>query len=150
MEEVMSSAVELLLVEDNPDEVALVLRALGHHSMAERAVVVRDGAEALDFLFGAGAYVHRRLEDRPKVILLDLKLPKVTGQELLQRLKADARTRSIPVVIFTSSVQERDLVESYQSGVNSYVLKPLDGLGFAEAVGQIGRYWLELNRPAPG
>lgn len=146
----MSSAVELLLVEDDPDEVALVLRALGRHHMAERAAVVRDGAEALDFLFGTGAYVHRHPDDRPKVILLDLKLPKLTGRELLQRLKADARTRAIPIVIFTSSVQERDLLESYQSGVNSYVRKPLDGREFTEAVGQIGRYWLELNQPAPG
>jgi two-component system, response regulator len=145
----MSGTIDILLVEDNPDDLALVLRALRKHDLAERVEVAHDGAEALDFLFCTGTYAHRRIEDRPKVILLDLKLPKVTGLEVLQRLKSDPRTRPIPVVILTSSAQERDVVDSYGLGVNSYIIKPLQLSELTEAVRQIARYWLGLNRPAP-
>jgi two-component system, response regulator len=146
----MANAVDILLVEDDPDDLALAFHALRRLHLADRVAVVRDGAEALDFLFGTGDYAQRRLEIRPKVILLDLKLPKVTGLEVLQRLKADPRTQPIPVVVFTSSAQEHDVAESYRLGVNSYLLKPLDVNGLTESLRQIGRYWLELNRPAPG
>ena len=145
----MSSAVDILLVEDNPDDLALVLRALRRHQLADRVEVAHDGAEALDFLFCTGLYAHRNAEDCPKVILLDLKLPKVSGLELVGRLKADARTRAIPVVILTSSAQEYDVVESYKLGVNSYIVKPLHLNDLTEAIGQIGRYWLGLNHPHP-
>jgi two-component system response regulator len=146
----MSDPVNILLVEDNPDDLALVLRALRRHQLADHVAVAQDGAEALEFLFCTGAYAHRRPEDCPKVILLDLKLPKVPGLEVLRRLKADPRTRVIPVVILTSSAQTPDVVESYSLGVNSYIVKPLHLTELTEAVGQIGRYWLGLNRPAPG
>jgi two-component system response regulator len=142
----MSSAVDILIVEDNPDDLALVLRALRRHNLADRVEVAQDGAEALDFLFCTGAYAQRCREDRPKVILLDLKLPKVTGLEVLQRLKANWRTQPIPVVILTSSAQECDMVESYGLGVNSYIVKPLHLSELTEAVAQIGRYWLGLNQ----
>jgi two-component system response regulator len=144
------SAIEILFVEDNPDDLALVLRVLRRHHLADRVEVVHDGAEALDFLFYTGAYAHHRLEDRPRMILLDLKLSKVKGLEILQRLKSDPRTRAIPVVIFSSSAQDHDVTESYELGANSYVLKPLDMSELTEAVSQIARYWLRLNRPAPG
>jgi CheY-like chemotaxis protein len=144
------SAIEILLVEDNPDDLALVLRVLRRQHLADRVEVVRDGGEALDFLFCTGAYAHHRLEDRPRMILLDLKLSKVTGLEVLQRLKSDPRTRAIPVVVFSSSAQDRDVLESYELGANSYILKPLDMRELTETVGQIARYWLGLNRPAPG
>jgi two-component system response regulator len=145
----MAGTVDVLLVEDYPDDLALMLHIVRRHRLADRVEVAHDGPEALDFLFCTGTYAQRRIEDRPKVILLDLKLPKVAGLEVLQRLKADPRTRLIAVVILTSSEQERDLVESYRLGVNSYIIKPL-GLGkLTEAVGQIVRYWLGLNRPAP-
>lgn len=146
----MSRAIDILLVDDHPDDVALVLRALRRQPLAERVEVVQDGAEALDFLFGTGAQAHRRLEDGPRLVLLDLKLPKVTGLEVLRRLKSDPRTRAIPVVIFSSSAQDRDILESYQWGTNSYILKPVDVAELTEAVSQIARYWLGLNRPAPG
>jgi two-component system, response regulator len=146
----MASTIDILLVEDNPDDLALVLRALRKHGLADRIDVAHDGAEALDFLFCSGAYGHRRIDDRPKVILLDLKLPKVNGLEVLQRLKSDPRTQPIPVVILTSSAQQRDVVESYGLGVNSYIIKPLQLSELTEAVGQIARYWLGLNRPVPG
>jgi two-component system, response regulator len=146
----MSTPIDVLLVEDNPDDLALVLRALRRLHPADRIEVAQDGVEALDFVFCTGAYVHRRLENRPRVILLDLKLPKVSGLEVLQRLKADPRTRSIPVVALTSSAQARDVVESYQLGVNSYIVKPLDLGELSGVLRQIARYWLELNQPAPG
>lgn len=146
----MSHEVDILLVEDNPDDLALVLRALRRYNLADRIAVARDGAEALDFIFCSGSYAGRRIEDRPRIILLDLKLPKVTGLEVLQRLKADPRTRPIPVVMFTSSAQERDVVDSYQLGVNSYIVKPFDLSELSEAIQQIGRYWLGLNRPTQG
>jgi two-component system, response regulator len=150
MEGMMSSGVDILIVEDNPDDLALVLRALRHHNLAEGVEVAMDGAEALDFLFCLGAHAQRCIEDCPKLILLDLKLPKISGLEVVQRLKADPRTRPIPVVIFTSSAQERDVMESYRLGVNSYVVKPLHLSELTEALGQIGRYWLGLNQPTGG
>jgi two-component system response regulator len=139
--------VEILLVEDNPNDVELTLHALKKHNLANRIHVVRDGAEALDFIFGSGAYAGRRLEDRPKVILLDLKLPLVDGLEVLERIKSDPRTRTIPVVVLTSSREEPDIARSYALGVNSYIVKPVDFQQFAEAVRNLGLYWLLLNQP---
>jgi len=139
-------AVEILLVEDNPNDVELTVHALRKNRIANRLHVVRDGAEALEFIFCAGAYAGRRMEEIPKLILLDLKLPKVDGLEVLRRIKADPRSRVIPVVMLTSSRQERDIVESYQLGVNSYIVKPVDFEKFTEAVQQLGLYWLLLNQ----
>jgi CheY-like chemotaxis protein len=139
--------VEILLVEDNPNDVELTLHALKKNHIANRIHVVRDGAEALDFLFASGAYADRQVEEAPKVILLDLKLPKVDGLEVLKQVKGDGRTRSIPVVVLTSSREERDLMQSYHLGVNSYILKPVDFDQFNEAVRQLGLYWLLLNQP---
>lgn len=141
------NAVEILLVEDNADDVELTLLALEEQNLANHIEVVRDGAEALDFLFCTGAYADRRFADSPKLVLLDIKLPKVDGLEVLQRLKSDPRTRTIPVVILTSSREERDIVESYQLGVNSYIVKPVDFAQFTMAVQQLGLYWLILNQP---
>jgi len=138
--------VEILLVEDNPDDAALALRALRKGNVTTKIEHVIDGEQALDFLFCSGGYVERNPENRPKLILLDLKLPKVDGLEVLQRIKADPATRTIPVVMLTSSREERDLVESYQLGVNSYVVKPVDFEQFSEAVRQLGLYWLLLNQ----
>jgi two-component system response regulator len=139
-------AAEILLVEDNPNDVELALHALKKNQIANPICVVRDGAEALEFLFGTGRYAGRRLEPPPRVILLDLKLPLVDGLEVLQQIKADARTRTIPVVVLTSSRQERDLMESYDLGVNSYIVKPVDFDQFTEVVRQLGLYWLLLNQ----
>ena len=139
--------VEILLVEDNPDDVELAVHAFAQHHVANRIHVVRDGAEALDFLFGTGAYAGRTLEDGPKVVLLDLKLPLVDGLEVLRRLKSDPRTRPLPVVVLTSSREERDIVDSYDLGVNSYIAKPVDFAQFTEAVRQLGLYWVLLNTP---
>ena len=141
--------VELLVVEDNPDDLALVLRVLRQHRLANHIAVARDGAEALDFIFCTGAYANRRIDDRPKVIFLDLKLPKVDGLEVLQRLKTDPRTQAIPVVMFTSSSEEHDEVESYRLHVNSYITKPADFLQFSEAIRHVGLYWLLLNQLPP-
>ncbi|HEV8715027.1 MAG TPA: response regulator [Candidatus Binatia bacterium] len=141
------AGVEILLVEDNPNDVELTLYALKKNNLANQIEVVRDGAEALDFIFCTGAYAHRSAQDNPKVILLDLKLPKVDGLEVLQRVKTDPRTRMIPVVILTSSREESDIVESYQLGVNSYIVKPVDFEQFIEATRQLGLYWLLLNHP---
>jgi two-component system, response regulator len=139
----------ILLVEDNPDDEALTLRALKRNNILNPVVVARDGVEALDYLFGAGAYTGRDLHVMPQVILLDLKLPKVDGLEVLRRLRADERTRLLPVVILTSSKQEQDLIQGYSLGANSYVRKPVDFTQFAEAVRQMGLYWLILNEPPP-
>ena len=138
--------VDLLLVEDNPDDVDLTLHAFKKHKLTNRIHVVRDGAEALEFIFCTGAYAHRLLQDTPKVILLDLKLPKVDGLEVLKRIKDDPRTKSTPVVILTSSHEERDIVDSYQLGVNSYIVKPVDFEQFIEATRNLGLYWLLLNQ----
>jgi two-component system response regulator len=143
--------VEILLVEDDPRDLELALRALKKANLRNRVEVARDGAEALDFIFCEGPHAGRRIEDVPKVILLDLKLPKVDGLEVLQRIRSDPRTRSIPVVVLTSSKEQRDVVESYRLGVNSYVVKPVSFDEFAAAVQQLGLYWLLLNEiPASG
>jgi CheY-like chemotaxis protein len=139
-------AVEILLVEDNPNDVELTLHVFQAHKLTNRIHVVRDGAEALDFVFCAGRYASRNRLDRPKVILLDLKLPKVDGLEVLARVKGDASTRMIPVVVMTSSREERDVIESYRLGVNSYIVKPVDFQQFSEAVRQVGLYWVLLNQ----
>jgi len=143
------TAIELLLVEDNPNDLELALRALRKANLANRIHVARDGAEALEFVFCEGPYVTRSIGDAPKVILLDLKLPKVDGLEVLRRIKADPRTKLIPVVVLTSSKEQRDVVESYQLGVNSYIVKPVNFERFSEAVRDLGVYWLMLNQ-APG
>ena len=140
-------AVDILLVEDNPHDVELTLRALKKHHLANRVVVARDGAEALAFIFGTGAYADRDLTDRPKVVLLDLKLPKVDGLEVLRRIKSDERTKVIPVVVLTSSQEERAIVESYELGVNSYMVKPVDFDQFINCVSELGLYWLVCNKP---
>lgn len=136
--------VEILLVEDNPDEVELTLWALSKHHLANKVQVVKDGAEALDFIFNTGFLDGQT--NRLKVILLDLKLPKVSGLEVLQRLKQEERTRHIPVVILTSSHEDRDIQECYRLGVNSYVVKPLEFESFAKTVAGMGFYWLLVNR----
>ena len=138
--------IEILLVEDNPNDEELTLYALKKNNVTNHIQVVRDGAEALEYLFCIGAYAHRRIDDVPKVILLDLKLPKVDGLEVLKRIKTDERTRILPVVVLTSSQEERDIVESYQLGVNSYIVKPVDFEQFVEAVHQLGLYWMLLNQ----
>jgi two-component system, response regulator len=145
MNEVLS--VEILLVEDNPEDLELTLRALRKANVSNRIQIARDGAEALDFLFCEGAHASRKIEDTPKVILLDLKLPKVDGLEVLKRAKSDPRTRTIPVVVLTSSKEQNDVVRSYHLGVNSYIVKPVNFEGFAAAVQQLGMYWLLLNQP---
>ncbi len=139
----------ILLVEDNPDDEALTLRALRKNNIANEIVVARDGAEALDFLFGRGQFADRDASIQPQVILLDLKLPKLNGIEVLKQLRADVRTRLLPVVILTSSVEERDLVAGYVHGANSYIRKPVDFNQFSEAVRQLGLYWLVLNQSPP-
>ncbi len=143
----MENIVEILLVEDNPSDRELTLRALKKRGLANSIVVAEDGAVALEFLFGEGTYAGRRVENAPKVILLDLKLPKVDGMDVLRRVKADERTRKIPVVVLTSSREEGDVIESYKLGVNSYIVKPVDFEKFSEAVANLGLYWLLLNQP---
>jgi two-component system response regulator len=139
--------VDILLVEDNPDDVELTLRTLRKHNLASRIEVVRDGAEALDFMFRTGAYAGRIDVSHPKLILLDLKLPKVDGLEVLERLQADPRARLVPVVVLSSSAEDRDIKDSSRWGVNSYIVKPVDFEQFSEAVRQLGLYWLLLNNP---
>jgi two-component system response regulator len=141
----MTDEVQILLVEDNPDDVKLALHAFKKHNLANHVHVARDGAEALEFIFCTGAYAHRQIVNGPKVILLDLKLPLVDGVEVLRRIKADPRTQTIPVVVLTASREERDIVESYRLGVNSYIVKPVDFDQFTEAVRLLGFYWLLLN-----
>ncbi len=137
---------EILLVEDNPNDAELTLRALKKQSVVERIFVAKDGAEALDFLFAGGVYQSRKVENRPKVVFLDLNLPKVDGIEVLKRIKSDPRTRDIPVVMFTSSNDERDIVETYRFGASSYIVKPVDYNQFALAVSEMSLYWSTLNR----
>ena len=139
--------IEILLVEDNPNDVKLALHALKKNNIANRIEIVRDGAEALEFIFATGAYADRQNAENPRVILLDLKLPKVDVLEVLRQIKSDPRTRAIPVVVLTSSREERDIVESYNLGVNSYIVKPVDFEQFNESVRQLGMYWLLLNQP---
>jgi two-component system response regulator len=139
----------ILLVEDNPDDVELTKRALKIHNIANEVIVARDGAEALDYLFATGAYAGRDMTVAPQLILLDLKLPKVDGLEVLRRLRSDERTMFLPVVILTSSKEEQDLVNGYKLHANSYIRKPVDFNQFSEAVRQLGLYWLVLNEPPP-
>ncbi|HEX7767789.1 MAG TPA: response regulator, partial [Nitrospira sp.] len=135
----------ILLVEDNPDDEQLTLRALKHNNIVNKVVVVRNGAEALDFLFGTGAHEGRDMRDLPQVVFLDLKLPMIDGLEVLTRIRADPRTKLLPVVILTSSKEEQDLIAGYSSGANSYIRKPVDFTQFAEAARQLKLYWLVLN-----
>ena len=139
----------ILLVEDNPDDEELTTRALRHAKVANDLVVARDGAEALEYVFGTGAHAGRDLSRMPALILLDLKLPKLSGLDVLQRLRADERTKLIPVVILTSSSEDEDLVKSYRHGANSYVRKPVEFNAFATAVSQLGVYWMLINQPPP-
>jgi CheY-like chemotaxis protein len=142
--------VEILLVEDNPTDAELAIRALKKSNLANKLVWVKDGAEALDFIFAAGEYSSRTMTCGPKVILLDLRLPKVDGMEVLRRVKEDERTRTIPVVVLTSSKEDRDVAESYKLGVNSYISKPVEFDEFARTVSELGLYWLLVNHPPVG
>lgn len=139
----------ILLVEDNPNDEFLTLRALTKRNVSNEVVVARDGVEALDYLFGTGAYAGRDPAELPLVMLLDLKLPKVDGLEVLRRVRSDKRTQLLPVVILTSSNEELDVINGYKLGTNSFVQKPVDFTAFVDAVGQLGLYWLMLNEPAP-
>jgi CheY-like chemotaxis protein len=139
----------ILLVEDNPDDEELTKRALRQAKIANEIVVARDGSEAVDFVFGQGSHAGRDVSRMPAVILLDLKLPKLSGLDVLQRLRADSRTKLIPVVVLTSSSEEEDMLKSYESGANSYVRKPVEFGAFASAVSQLGLYWVLLNQPPP-
>jgi two-component system response regulator len=139
----------ILLVEDNPDDETLTLRALRKANVGNDVAVVRDGAEALDFLFGTGSHAGRDTSLMPQVVLLDLKLPKIDGLEVLRRIRAEPRTRLLPVVILTSSDEDQDRLQGYTLGANSYVRKPVEFAQFAEAVRQLGLYWLVLNQPPP-
>lgn len=142
----VEKTVELLLVEDNPNDVELTLHAFRKNNLTNPIHVVRDGEEALEFIFCTGKYADRDIDEQPKVILLDLKLPKVDGMQVLRRLKSDPSTRAIPVVVLTSSNQDKDILESYQLGVNSYICKPVDFEKFVEAVQTLGLYWLLINQ----
>jgi CheY-like chemotaxis protein len=139
----------ILLVEDNPDDQKLTLRALKKNNITNDIVIAEDGAQALDYLFGEGQFAGRDVEDRPALVLLDLKLPKVDGLSVLERVRSDDRTKTVPVVVLTSSSEEQDLLKSYQLGVNSYVRKPVDFLEFVDAARQLGVYWLILNQQPP-
>ena len=142
----MSIPLRILFVEDNPQDLELALRALQKAKLSNRIQIARDGAEALEFIFCEGPHAGRRIEQGPQVIILDLKLPKIDGLQVLQRIKGDARTKMIPVVVLTSSKEQTDVVESYRLGVNSYIVKPVNFENFAEAVREIGLYWLLLNQ----
>jgi CheY-like chemotaxis protein len=142
-----ANAVEILIVEDTPEDLELALRALKKANLANSVRIARDGVEALDFVFGEGEHAGRRIEDGPAVILLDLKLPRIDGLEVLKRIKSDLRTKEIPVVVLTSSREQKDVVESYRLGVNSYIVKPVNFEQFVAAVQELGMYWLLLNQP---
>lgn len=142
-----TESIDILLVEDNSSDAELAILALKERNLANKMKWVKDGAEALDFLFATGAYSNRNIENYPRVILLDLRLPKVDGLEVLRRIKADERTRRIPVVMVTSSKEDRDVMESYDHGVNSYINKPVEFKEFAKVVSELGYYWLFINRP---
>jgi len=139
----------ILLVEDNPDDELLAIRALEKNNIMNEVVVARDGAEALDYLFGAGVYTGRDMSVMPQIILLDLKLPKIDGLEVLRRLRNNKRTKLLPVVVLTSSKEDRDLTECYSLGANSYIRKPVNFAQFTEAIRQLGLYWLVLNESPP-
>ena len=145
----MSKRVEILLVEDNPNDVELTLHALKHLNLVNLVEVARDGAEALDYIFCRGDYASRNILDGPRLVLMDLKLPKVDGLEVLKQIKADPRLKKIPVVMLTSSKEEHDLVESYRFGVNSYIQKPVDFEQFIDVVRQLGMYWMLINQAPP-
>jgi two-component system response regulator len=142
-----TNAVDILLVEDNPQDAELTIRALRKHNLANQLIAVEDGAEALEFIFCRGKYGDREIGHTPRVVLLDLKLPKVDGLEVLRALKQDERTRTIPVVVLTSSREDPDIKKAYALGANSYVVKPVDFDAFAEAVSNLGLYWLLVNQP---
>lgn len=144
-----ASPVEILIVEDSAHDLELTLRALRRSNLSNRIEVARDGVEALAFMFGEGAHAERHVEDTPRLVLLDLKLPKLDGLEVLRRLKQDPRTRGVPVVVLTSSKEQNDIVDSYEYGVNSYIVKPVDFEGFTKAVRDLGLYWLLLNHAPP-
>ena len=144
-----SREIEIVLVEDNPHDAELTQRALKSHNLANKLIWLKDGVEALDFIFAQGTYSDRLIDSPLKIVLLDLKLPRVNGLEVLEKIKSDQRTRTIPIVVLTSSSEERDIVTSYNFGVNSYILKPVDFDKFIDAVREVGLYWLLLNRP-PG
>jgi CheY-like chemotaxis protein len=141
-----NNEVEVLMVEDNPHDAEMTIRALKKVNLANNLVHLKDGAEALDFIFAKGAFAGRKIENKPKVILLDIKMPKVDGIEVLRRIKSDDATKTIPVVIMTSSKEEQDMITSYNLGVNSYVVKPVDFESFAKAVAELGLYWLLINQ----
>ncbi len=146
-----SKAVEILLVEDNPQDLELAVRALRKAHLANNIQVARDGEEALDYIFAQGGFAGREISESPKVVLLDLKLPKIDGLTVLERIKGDPRTQMIPVVVMTSSKEHRDVAEAYNLGANSYIVKPVNFDNFIESVGKIGMYWLLLNEsPHPG
>lgn len=138
--------VEILIVEDNPRDAEIAIRALKKNHLTNNVLVVKDGEEALDFLYTRGDYADKNYDNRPKIILLDLKLPKVDGKKVLRTIKNDPEKRAIPVIVLTSSREERDIVDSYQLGVNSYIIKPVDFDKFVEAVKELGLYWLLLNQ----
>jgi two-component system, response regulator len=142
----MTERADILLVEDNPNDVKLALHALKTANLGNPIRIARDGVEALDFVFCTGPHAGRRIEDTPKVILLDLKLPRIDGHEVLKRIKADPRTATIPVVVLTTSREERDVLQSYELGANSYIVKPVDFEQFTQSVRDIGKYWLVLNQ----
>ena len=143
----MNNQLEILLVEDNPDDAELAIRALKKRHLANNLIHVEDGQAALDFLFGTGAYAGRDVRHQPKVVLLDLSLPKVDGFEVLRQLRADERTKLVPVGVLTSSREDRDLLKTYDLGANSYIVKPVEFESFSEAVSNLGLYWLLLNEP---
>jgi CheY-like chemotaxis protein len=146
---VSASNKTILLVEDNPDDEALAIRALKRNHISNEIVVAHDGVEALDYLFGTGIYAERDISVKPTVILLDLKLPRVDGIEVLRRLREDDRTKLVPVVVLTTSSEEQDMLDSYSLGCNSYIRKPVDFIQFSEAIRQLGMYWLLMNEPPP-
>ena len=137
--------IEILLVEDNPDDVKLTLRALKKHHLANKVYVVNDGVEALDYIFAKNQYSNRNIKDTPKVIFLDLKLPRVSGLEVLEIIKKDTQTKNIPVVVLTSSREEQDIIDSYNLGVNSYIVKPIGFDKFVKSIADLGLYWLVMN-----
>lgn len=143
----IDSMVEILLVEDNPNDVELTLIALKENKLANNVQIAHDGEEALEFIFSTGKYSGRDINLKPKVILLDLKLPKVDGIEVLRKIRSDERTKTIPVVVLTSSKEERDIVETYKLGVNSYIVKPVQFENFVKVVKELGLYWLVVNQP---